>query len=260
MNTISVLELQAIQAAKAQKWQTAIEANQEILKQNPTDINALNRLGVAYVQINEVGKAKEAFEHVLEIDKSNVLAKKHLERIKNHQSINLSLLPADEQFIEEPGKTRTVELHRLPGKEQLSKIAVGQICELKPKNRFISVDVDDTYLGSLPDDLSFQLTKLIKSGNKYVCYVRSISSSTCSVFIKETFRSEENQFVNSFPTKKDQASAMSDMLLVDESIPLPTEDIPLQMVDTDADTEEKALDSFPTDEMMEETPEEPEEN
>ncbi len=111
--TLADLQLQAVQAAKNQNWDGAIEHNLTILVDSPTDVGALTRLGVAYAQINKLKEAKKAFTQVLELDKSNQLAKKHLEKMKNNQTISLSSLPANEQFIEEPGKTKTVELHRL---------------------------------------------------------------------------------------------------------------------------------------------------
>jgi tetratricopeptide (TPR) repeat protein len=253
MTTLSALELQAVQAAKTQNWQAAIEANSAILDQSPQDIGALIRTGVAYAQLGKKTQAKDAFTHVLEIDKSNQLAKKHLLKLKNHQNIILSSLPADEQFIEEPGKTKTVELHRLAGKEVLETLSIGQMCELKSKNRYISVETGKTYIGSLPEDLSSRLAKLMKGGNQYTGYIRAVSSGSCSVFIKETFRSKEHEYVNSFPSMKNQMATINDMFLVDENIPIQMEDIPPQIVITDAD-EEKTLDSFHIDDTIEEVP------
>ncbi len=253
MNNFSVLEQQAIQAAKTQNWQAAIDCNQQILDENPQNVSALIRLGVAYAQLDKLKEAKKAFSTVLDLDKSNQLAKKHLDKLKNHQVISLSALPADEQFIEEPGKTKTVELHRLAGKEQLAHLAIGQVCQLKPKSRFISVEVGKMYVGSLPEDLSARLAKLMKGGNQYVCYIRSVSATSCSVFIKESYRAKEFEYMNSFLSAKNQITTINDMFLADDNIPLQIEDIPPQIVVTDAD-EEKTLDHFQIDEPMEEAP------
>ena len=45
------------------------------------------RAGIAYVQLNDKAKAKDAFDQVLTIDKSNALANKHLLKLKNNQKI-----------------------------------------------------------------------------------------------------------------------------------------------------------------------------
>src|SRR5450432_2864405 len=107
---IPTLENQAIQASKNQDWEQALAHNLNILEQEPNNIPALMRSGIAYLQLEKKAKAKEAFEQVLVIDKSNALAKKHLLKIKNNQKIVLSRLPSNEEFIEEPGKTKTVDL------------------------------------------------------------------------------------------------------------------------------------------------------
>src|SRR5579859_89735 len=251
--TLADLQLQAVQAAKNQNWDGAIEHNLAILADNPTDVGALTRLGVAYAQIGKLKEAKKAFTQVLELDKSNQLAKKHLEKMKNNQAISLSSLPANEQFIEEPGKTKTVELHRLAGKEQLENLGIGQMCELKPKNRFVSVEVGKTYVGSLPEDLSSRLTKLMKGGNEYICYIRSVSPIACSVFIKETRRAKDFEYMNSFPVMKNQNAAINDMFLVDDNVQL-MDDVPVSIVDTDTDEGVKSIDTFHNDEPAEKNP------
>ena len=257
---IPTLENQAIQASKNQAWDQALALNLQILEQDEHNIPALMRSGIAYLQLEQKAKAQETFEQVLSLDKSNALARKHLQKIKNNQKILLSALPSNEEFIEEPGKSKTVELHRLAGKEQLESLSVGQICDLKPKNRFISVESGKSYIGSLPEDLSARLSKLITTGNTYACYIQSLSSTSCSVFIKETGRSKQNEFVHSFPLVKSAATGLNDMYLSDDAIPLQIEDIPLQMVETDAD-DEKTPDRFDIDEPpMEEAPVEDDES
>lgn len=241
----SHLEEQAIQAAKNQDWQAAIQCNEQLIADNAENVQAYIRLGVAQVQLGEKNAAKQAFAQALTLDKSNQLAKKHLQKLENNQTIVLSSLPADEQFIEEPGKTKTVDLHRLAGKDQLEKVSVGQLCELKPKNRFIAVEVNKTYIGSLPEDISSRLTKLMAGGNEYICYVRSTSLTSCavSVFIKEIRRSPEQEFIHSFPINKGQFATINDMY-GDDNYTFEMENIPLQIVETDNDEEQSAPDSF----------------
>lgn len=213
----------AISAAKKQDWESAISYNQALIDDNSQDVGALNRLGVAYSQIGKMKEAKKAFQTVLEIDKSNIIAKKNLQKLENNQT-PVKPLFSTQDFIEEPGKTRTVELHRLAGKNVLDALAVGQECELKPKNRYISVESKEgVYIGALPEDISFRLSKLIESGNTYYCCVRSFSGSHCSVYIKELSRSAQNQYVNSFPVTKTSGAALNDIddeLLIEDDIPL----------------------------------------
>jgi len=214
---------QAIAAAKTQDWAAAVAHNQTLLDLNQGDIGALNRLGVAYSQLRDLKAARVVFKKVLEIDKTNAIAKKNLQRIENNQA-PASPFFSKQDFIEEPGKTRTVELHRLAGRDVLDALAVGQECELKPKNRYISVETNDNkYVGALPEDISFRLSKLIETGNTYYCVVRSVSNSHCSVYIKELTRSANNEYVNSFPTAKTSGAALNDVdteLMIDDDIPV----------------------------------------
>lgn len=264
LSTVALEEL-AIQAAKNKDWQTAVDQNQAILDNHPEDVAALIRQGVAYAQQSKVNLAKQAFTQALSLDKSNQLVKKHLAKLKNHQQISLSNLPEGEQFIEEPGKTKTVELHRLAGREQLDKLSLGQHCELKPKNRFISIEVDKKYIGSLPEDLSSRLTKLIKGGNDYSCYISSLAPNACSVFLKEAHRSKDLEFVNSFPPARSQMTTINDMYDDDVAFEL-IENIPVQaIVSSDDDDHQavQAIESIPRMEenpMAEETPDEREES
>lgn len=224
MITLSKLRTQAISAAKNGDWQTAVDTNQQILSGDANDAHALNRLGLALLQLGKTKEAKETFKRTLEIDKTNNIAKKQLERISSKQS---AVTPSftREYFIEEPGKTKIVELHRLAGKQVLDKLASGENCKLVLKKRFISVETaSGTYIGALPEDLSFRLSKLLESGNTYSCRVLSTSNNECSVFLKELTKSKRNQDIHSFPINKSSLSTTTDLddrfLLEDDSIPV----------------------------------------
>lgn len=240
MNAQTALS-QAIAAAKDQNWSAAVDYNNAIIDQNSNDVGAWNRLGLAYSQLGNTKAAKTAFEKALEIDKSNPIARKNLDKLKNNQTPAVPTF-TKQDFIEEPGKTKTVELHRLAGKNVLDNLAVGQECELRPKNRYISVESNGTYIGALPEDISFRLAKLIETGNLYYCCVRSFSANHCNVYIKEMERSEKNRDTNSFPINKTSIGSVSDLddLLLDD-------DIPVEVVDSDTDVERTIEDVEPED-------------
>ncbi len=231
MNKKTSLQLQAIQAAKQQNWQLAVDLNQSILEIDNKDVNAYNRLGVAFLQSNQKKQAADSFKKALEVDKSNNLAKKHLSNLTKKRNVKLPSFFAD-TFIEEPGKTKTVELHRLASKNVLSQLQIGSECQLKPKSRYISIEWQDQYIGALPEDLSFRLTKLIRKGNKYSCRVQSVSPCSCSIFLKEIKRSQKNEHVNSFPSVKTKMTTIDDIddMFIED-------DVPVQIVDTDNDNE-----------------------
>lgn len=216
MNTQTALH-QAILAAKQQNWQSAIEYNELILAEHQTDLGALNRLGIAHIQLGDKAKAKAAFNKALDIDKSNSIAKKNLQRLQQ-KSVKIATF-SNQDFIEEPGKSKTLELHRLAGKQVLDDLAVGQLCELKSKSRYISIESQGQYIGALPEDISFRLSKLVEAGNIYSCCIRSFSPSHCSIYIRETFRSEKNAHIHSFPLVKSHLATVNevdDELMIDD--------------------------------------------
>ncbi len=246
MNTQATLRQKAIRAAKNSLWNEAVETNSALIEIDEKDTGAYNRLGVAYLQLKKSKLAKDQFKRVLEIDVNNKIAKKQLERIKNKQSVSPAFV--SQHFIEEPGKTKTVELTRLAGKAVLDSLVVGKNCELVIKNRYISVMADDKYVGALPEDLSFRLTKLIKSGNTYSCAIRSCCGKAFEVYIKELMRSKKNMLTHSFPPSKIALSSINDDDLIDEEFTL-EENIPVEIVETDKDSE-KNIDDISTEEVV----------
>ena len=243
MNTFSSIKQKAITAAKHGDWEQAIEANLQILDQNDHDTLALNRLGVAYLQLGKNSDAKKTFQRVMELDKANIIAQKHLKNLKEKQS-PLKIGFSKQHFIEEPGKTKIVELHRLSGKQVLLTLSVGDECELILKKRYISVECHGQYVGSLPEDISFRLSKLIKSGNQYLCTVHSISHCACTIFLKELKRSRKNRNIHSFPTLKGGQSGMQD---IDDRLLL-EDDIPVEITNHDLDIE-KTLEDVDVDSL-----------
>jgi tetratricopeptide (TPR) repeat protein len=222
----------AIKDAKNGDWQQAVEHNLQIIELSPENTNALNRLGIAYVQLGKLNLAKKQFKQVLELDRNNKIATKLLDKLQNNQNC-IAPSFSKSHFIEEPGKTKTVSLYRLAGKTVLDNISVGKECELKIKNRFISIEVNGKYIGSLPEDLSFRLTKLMNSGNQYQCLIRSCNQKNCEVYLKEILRSKKNLGTHSFPPNKMSLSPLSEL---DEAVVL-EENIPVEIVDTDTDAE-----------------------
>ncbi|MCB9813626.1 MAG: hypothetical protein H6772_04435 [Pseudomonadales bacterium] len=222
----------AIKNAKDGDWEAAIKNNLQLIEMDPENTNALNRIGLAYIQIKKLSKAKKYFKTVLKIDINNRIAQKHLEKLNNNQVITAPEF-VKQYFIEEPGKTKTVQLLRLAGKQVLENICIGQTCEFKIKNRFISIESKGKYLGTLPEDLSFRLSKLIKNGNIYSCQVRSCSLKQCCVYIKEIFQSEINKGAHSFPSNDIALNPLSE---ADDTIIL-EENIPVEIVQTDNDFE-----------------------
>jgi len=197
----------AIKAALNGEWNEAIEFNLQILKENPENIQALNRLGRALAAIGQTKNAKKTWNKVLKLDRYNAIATTQLEKLKsksskpgssNNQSTNNPRM-----FLDEPGKTVTTQLVRLTDHKTIANLEPGMKVNLVAKQRFIAVNsIDGLYLGSLPDDLSINLKQLIKSGNQYSGLIRRVEKNNLHVFIKEIKRSKKNLNTPSFIVKK----------------------------------------------------------
>lgn len=225
MKKYATLIQEAVTAAKNQDWVAAVEINSEILSRSENDAGALNRLGLAYIQLKKTNKARQTFKIVLDRDKSNLIARKHLENLKNKSAAASPL--SNTYFIEEPGKTKITELHRLARKDVLTKLRVGQPCRLiTKKNKYISIETDERkYIGALPDDLSYRLNKLIKRGNEYGCLIHSFAENTCRVHLQETKTAPKNKHLLSFPANKTNtttATGAEDEFLIEDDIPVET--------------------------------------
>ncbi len=182
----------AIQAALANDWEKAINTNKSILKENPEDINSMNRLAFALTQIRKLDEAKKLYKKILTIDKYNTIARKNLEKIESYpksskaqfQNTIFALSPS--LFIEEPGKTKTVTLTNIAPSSILSHINIGDETVLFPKRHSLEVRTrNKVYLGALPDDIAFRLLRLIKAGNSYQANIKNVSKNSISVFIRE---------------------------------------------------------------------------
>ncbi len=198
---IDDLEKQAIQAAIKGSWQKAVDLNRQLIKERPKNIAALNRLARAYWELGKINQAQKTYRQVLTIDPYNSIATKNLQRLvkKRKKSKKTVIDYPSNLFLEEPGKTKTIKLIRLASAEVLSELSNGQPVKLEPKKRAISVTSEDkVYLGTVPDDLSLRLIKLIKGGNRYQAFIKAVGRQNLEIFVREIFRSKRFRNLPSF--------------------------------------------------------------
>ena len=192
-NQLSATAQSAIDAALKQDWNSAIELNSSILKTHADNVDALNRIGFAYLQTNNQEEAKKAFEKVLTLDQYNQVAQRNLTKLKNKTTIEINGTTVSPlMFLEEPGKTKVVTCINLAPSATLASIRCGQQVQVKVKKHTIELrDDQNVYIAALPDDISFKLSRLIQGGNQYTLIVRSVSKNNVTVFIREMSRGKE---------------------------------------------------------------------
>lgn len=203
----------AIQASLNRRWDEAIKLNTQILRSNPSDLDALNRLAKAQLQSGLKTKAELTYKKVLKLDKYNPIATKGLDTVKNfrvEKSSGSSAPPPDfsSAFLEEPGTTKSVSLIRLGDVKILVHLQPGDSVKLAAREHCVSViNADQEYLGRLPDDLASRLGLFIKAGNTYQAWVKSVAVHDKSqekhylkIFIKELTRAAKFKNIPSFPS------------------------------------------------------------
>ncbi|MEK7581256.1 MAG: tetratricopeptide repeat protein [Patescibacteria group bacterium] len=197
----------AIEAALSSDWIEATKINQKILTLSSDNVEALNRLAKALMCAGEIEKAQKTYKKVLEVDPYNIIARKNIEKIskltngattisnkasgqtiKNMNSnghVNLSTV-----FLFEPGKTKTINLLNLASPPILAALNCGDTLQIVPKKHAISIATQEgIYLGALPDDTSHKMIVYIQGGNKYEAFVKSATTKSLTIFIREVERS-----------------------------------------------------------------------
>ncbi len=197
---VNLLNEQAIDAALSSSWDIALKITKQIIKKDPQNVDALNRQARAYMELGKSSLAKKYYSEALKFDPYNPIAIKNLKIIKSFKSNNkenqthlAGIAPklSASLFLQEPGKTKIVSLLKVAEPQKLSMIYCGMPLEMVIKNRGITiVDANNNYLGVLPDDISHLILRLLRGGNKFGLFVKSIKVNGLSVLIKETYRSK----------------------------------------------------------------------
>ncbi|MBI2431218.1 MAG: hypothetical protein HYV39_04345 [Candidatus Levybacteria bacterium] len=193
------LKTQAIQKAFEGNWNDAISINKKLLKENPNDIETLNRLALAFSVLDKIKEARHTYEKVLAIDGQNQIALKNIKRITGFKKTgskkragNVTPLLTEDiymMFLEENGKTKVIELVNVAEPKIISHLMAGELLSLHIKRLKIFVlDGKNQYIGVLPDDIGKRLIKFIRGGNIYKACVKSAAPNHVVIFIKEVKR------------------------------------------------------------------------
>lgn len=217
------LAQKAVNAALQKDWESAVKVNLEILDKSPQDTEALNRLAHAYSEKGEIGKARTTAQKTLKIDPVNSIAVKCLEKWKIMSKIKKgsSKTYSVDSFLEEPGKTKLVNLFHPGDPEVFASLNPGEDVKLVPFAHRVSVTTHDgRYIGRLSDDLAARLRGLMKSGYKYQTLVKSVEPKNVTVFIREIERGGASRDTASFPQEKIDYVAFTPPELVHTDQPL----------------------------------------
>jgi tetratricopeptide (TPR) repeat protein len=194
---------ESIDAALSSNWEKALELNLELSKKYPKDPEILNRLARSYLELGKVSKARENYNKVLKIDPYNSIAAKNIKKlanikkkdIKNGQSgTNESMDP--DIFLEEPGKTKVVNLVDIAMLSVLASLRIGDKVSLDPQRNDVVVHTaENKRLGKMESNWAEKIAKAIRAGSKFAAFIKSVQLKSRTtepallIFVKETERS-----------------------------------------------------------------------
>ena len=201
------LSRDAISLALQGEWERAAQVNQLILDSS-ADVDAMNRLGKALMELIRYGEAREVLDKVVSIAPYNIIAKKNLARLTQLENTPLTSRQvrkagsAPQLFIEESGKSGTTLLQKVSTGQVVARIAPSESTDLVVENNTIKVYTrDNEYLGQIEPKLGRRLIRLMLGGNRYDSAIIGVNNQGISIIIREIFRHRSLHNVCSFPTR-----------------------------------------------------------
>ena len=202
------LGLEAIALALKGEWERATEVNRAILELFADDVEAMNRLGKAYMELGKYDDARGVLGNVTRIAPYNNIAKKNLARLES-----LGNSPASTKLgrkvgsvphivIEESGKSGTTVLRKTAPSETVARIAPNDPANLVAENSNLNVySRDGEYLGQVEPKLGQRLVRLMCSGNEYDAALVSVNQRGAAVIIGYTLPYRRPLTLRPFPSK-----------------------------------------------------------
>ena len=199
---------EAVQLAIAGKWDEAVKLNRFIIESFGTDEETQNRLGKALSELGRLKDAKAAYEVALKLNPMNSIAKKNAARINAllHQKEGLKVGGTKVDlnlFVEEMGKTVITTLDNPAGSDICSKVAAGDVAELRIDGDGVLAETSrGVKLGLLDAKLARRLIKFMRGGNRYQAGVTSCEGSAVKLIVRETYQDPKFVGKPSFPMRR----------------------------------------------------------
>ena len=204
---------EAVSLALQGEWLRATEVNKAILELFSDDVEAMNRLVKALIELGRYQEAGVVLDKACELAPYNNIAKRHRARLdqlandvaegtSDFAKQNKKTAGAPQIFIEESGKSGTTVLRNTKGNKAVRRLSASeQVAFLRDKNTVAVYTLEGHFIGHLEPRLGNRLARLMDGGNKYAAAVVTVSDDTVSIMIKETFKHRSLQNTYSFPTK-----------------------------------------------------------
>lgn len=211
------LHKEAVDLALKGEWARAAQINRAILELFPGDVEALNRLAKALIELGRYQEAAEVLDRLREVAPYNGIARKNRARLQQLRDAAASAASATRHarrtagapqlFIGESGKSARTALRHTPRRVSLAMVSPGDPVALRLEHHALNVyAADGQYLGQIDPRLGNRLRRLIEGGNTYAAAITGVHHDEISVIIHETSRHRSLAHVASFPTRSGDGS------------------------------------------------------
>ena len=200
----------AIQLAMQNRWQEAADLNRQILETFPEDVDTLNRLGKAQMELGQYAQSLEQYTRASKLDPSNSIAQKNIARLTKlveEGATGAAIAPPPSAidpslFIEESGKTAVTELVDRAPFDQIASLTAGDKMELKVEGGTVRVVTPTgVVIGQLEPKIAQRVMRLVGMGNRYSAAITSIDETHIRVIIREEYKDPSMGARPSFPTQ-----------------------------------------------------------
>lgn len=197
---------EAIDIALQARWQEAVEINKELVAAFPGDVDTLNRLGRAYMELGQYNLSREAYQKAVLLDPYNAIANRNIRRLNDMKHMGKTEIETDkvepQKFIEEIGKAGVVTLEELAQKEKRASTVAGDKAVLKIDGSYLIVENSrGEYLGRVEPKHAPRLIRLMLGGNKYSAAVVKSTADGMTIMVRETYQDPSQAGKLSFPPK-----------------------------------------------------------
>ncbi|NUQ55952.1 MAG: tetratricopeptide repeat protein [Dehalococcoidia bacterium] len=201
---------QAVKLAVSGRWDDAASLNREFVRLFPDDAEGYNRLGKSLTELGQVSEARQCYGKALEIDPTNQIARRNLDRLATLKDAAGTSAPSQldtRMFIEETGKASVTTLQAIDP-AQAATLDAGDLVELRLQGNAVNVHSKaGGYVGMVEPRVGLRLAKMMEGGNLYSAALVSVAGNEIRVIIRETYQHPSLIGRVSFP----QARAVADV-------------------------------------------------
>lgn len=190
---------QAVKLAIKGSWEEAANLNKDMLALLGEQPDSYNRLGKAMSELGKLDEARAAYARSLELDPSNTIAKRNLDKLATMTALGGSPSQIDTRmFVEDTGKSTTAVLQAVEP-SVLSQLDAGDVVQMTVSGNAVNVEtLDGTYIGMVDPRLGLRLARLIGAGNQYSAALITTDGDV-RVMIRETYQHPSQAGKVSFP-------------------------------------------------------------